>query len=156
MILGTCALATAVAGNPASAQGRNITIKGSDTMVILGQRWAETYMKKTPGANIQVTGGGSGVGIAALINGTTDIAEASRPMKDAEKSQLQQKRGVPTFELPVALDGLAIYVHEKNPLQELSLEQLKKIYTGAVKNWKDVGGNDERIILYGRENSSGT
>jgi phosphate transport system substrate-binding protein len=145
-----------VAGNPASAQGRNITIKGSDTMVILGQRWAETYMKKTPGANIQVTGGGSGVGIAALINGTTDIAEASRPMKDAEKSQLQQKRGVPTFELPVALDGLAIYVHEKNPLQELSLEQLKKIYTGAVKNWKDVGGNDERIILYGRENSSGT
>jgi phosphate transport system substrate-binding protein len=156
MILGTCALAAGAAGNPASAQGRNITIKGSDTMVILGQRWAETYMKKTPGANIQVTGGGSGVGIAALINGTTDIAEASRPMKDAEKSQLQQKRGVPTFELPVALDGLAIYVHEKNPLQELSLEQLKKIYTGAVKNWKDVGGNDERIILYGRENSSGT
>ena len=77
-------------------------------------------------------------------------------MKDAEKTQLQQKRGVPTVELPVALDGLAVYVHEKNPLQELSLEQLKKIYTGVVKNWKDVGGNDERIILYGRENSSGT
>ena len=113
-------------------------------------------MKKNPGANIQVTGGGSGVGIAALINGTTDIAESSRPMKDAEKTQLQQKRGVAVVELPVALDGLAVYVHEKNPLQELTLEQLKKIYTGAVKNWKDVGGNDERIILYGRENSSGT
>ncbi len=141
---------------PAAAQGRNISIKGSDTMVLLGQRWAETYMKKNSGVTIQVTGGGSGVGIAALINGTTDIAEASRPMKDAEKSQLQQKRGMATVELPVALDGLAVYVHEKNPLTELTLEQLKKIYTGAAKNWKDVGGKDERIILYGRENSSGT
>jgi phosphate transport system substrate-binding protein len=151
-----CAFIGTAGSIPISAQGRSITIKGSDTMVILGQRWAETYMKKNPGSNIQVTGGGSGVGIAALINGTTDIAEASRPMKDAEKTQLQQKRGVATFELPVALDGLAIYVHEKNPLQELTLEQLKKIYTGVVKNWKEVGGNDERIILYGRENSSGT
>jgi phosphate transport system substrate-binding protein len=125
-------------------------------MVLLGQRWAETYMKKNPGATIQVTGGGSGVGLAALINGTTDIAESSRPMKDAEKSQLQQKRGVAVVELPVALDGLAVYVHEKNPLTELTIEQLRKIYTGAAKNWKDLGGNDERIILYGRENSSGT
>ncbi len=140
----------------AFSQNRSITVKGSDTLVILGQRWAELYMKKNPGSSIQVTGGGSGVGIAALINGTTDIAEASRPMKDAEKTQLQQKRGLPAFELPVALDGLAVYVHEKNPVQELSLEQLKKIYTGAVKNWKDVGGRDERILLYGRENSSGT
>lgn len=140
----------------AVAQARNITVKGSDTLVILGQRWAETYMKKDPNTKIQVTGGGSGVGIAALINGTTDIAESSRPMKEAEKTQLQQKRGLAVVELPVALDGLAVYVHEKNPVQELSLEQLKKIYTGAVKNWKDVGGRDERILLYGRENSSGT
>jgi phosphate transport system substrate-binding protein len=156
LILSTCVLLAAATVNPVSAQGRNITIKGSDTMVILGQRWAEAYMKKNPGASIQVTGGGSGVGIAALINGTTDIAESSRPMKDAEKTQLQQKRGVPTVELPVALDGLAVYVHETSPIQELSLEQLKRIYTGAAKNWKDVGGRDERIILYGRENSSGT
>jgi len=141
---------------PASGQARNITIKGSDTLVILGQRWAEVYMKKNPGVAIQVTGGGSGVGLSALINGTTDIAESSRPMKDSEKSQLQQRRGVATVELPVALDGLAVYVHERNPIAELTLEQLKKIYTGAAKNWKDVGGNDERIILYGRENSSGT
>lgn len=140
----------------ASAQERSITIKGSDTLVILGQRWAEIYMQKNPGVKIQVTGGGSGVGIAALINGTTDIAEASRPMKDSEKNDVLQKRGRPAFELPVALDGLAVYVHERNPVQELSLEQLKKIYTGAVKNWKEVGGRDERIILYGRENSSGT
>ena len=125
-------------------------------MVILGQRWAEAYMKKNPGATIQVTGGGSGVGIAALINGTTDIAEASRPMKDTEKTQCQQKRGLAAVEIPVALDGLAVYVHERNHLTELTLEQLKKIYTGVARNWKDVGGNDERIILYGRENSSGT
>ena len=156
VIFSLCVLAGTMGSIPALAQARNITIKGSDTMVILGQRWAEAYMKKNPGANIQVTGGGSGVGIAALINGTTDIAEASRPMKEAEKTQLQQKRGVSTIELAVALDGLAVYVHDKNPIQELSLEQLKKIYTGAAKNWKDVGGRDERIILYGRENSSGT
>jgi phosphate transport system substrate-binding protein len=141
---------------PGRAQARNITIKGSDTMVLLGQRWAETYMKKDSGVTIQVTGGGSGVGIAALINGSTDIAESSRPMKDAEKEQVQQKRGLPAVELPVALDGLAVYVSEKNPLTEISVPQLKKIYTGVTKNWKDVGGNDERIILYGRENSSGT
>jgi phosphate transport system substrate-binding protein len=141
---------------PAAAQARNISIKGSDTMVLLGQRWAETYMKKNTGVTIQVTGGGSGVGLAALINGTTDIAEASRPMKDSEKEQLMKNRSLPTVELPVALDGLAVYVHEKNPITELTLEQLKKIYTGVVKNWKEVGGSDERIILYGRENSSGT
>ena len=156
LVFGLCVLIGTGGSIPVSAQARNITIKGSDTMVILGQRWAETYMKINPGTTIQVTGGGSGVGIAALINGTTTIAEASRPMKDSEKTQLQQKRGVPVVELPVALDGLAVYVHEKNPIQELSLEQLKKIYSGAARNWKDVGGKDERILLYGRENSSGT
>ncbi|MBP1608047.1 MAG: phosphate transporter substrate-binding protein, partial [Acidobacteria bacterium] len=140
----------------ANAQGRNITIKGSDTMVLLGQRWAETYMKKNPGVTIQVTGGGSGVGLAALINGSTDIAESSRPIKDSEKEQVKLKRNADAIELPVALDGLAVYLHEQNPIGELTIEQLKKIYTGAVKNWKDLGGKDERIILYGRENSSGT
>jgi phosphate transport system substrate-binding protein len=141
---------------PAYAQGRAISIKGSDTMVILGQRWAEVYMSKHPGTTLQVTGGGSGVGIAALINGGTDIAESSRPMKDQEKVDVLSKRGKPVEEIPVALDGVAIYVNEENPVQELTLEQIKKIYTGAVKNWKDVGGREDRIILYGRENSSGT
>jgi phosphate transport system substrate-binding protein len=155
-MLGVCFLIGTAGSVPVSAQARNISIKGSDTMVLLGQRWAETYMKKNPGATIQVTGGGSGVGLSALINGTTDIAESSRPMKDTEKEQLLKNRSLPTFELPVALDGLAVYVHEKNGLTEISLEQLKKIYTGVVKNWKEVGGADERIILYGRENSSGT
>jgi phosphate transport system substrate-binding protein len=157
MVIASLAAITGIVGlSPAAAQNRSITIKGSDTLVILGQRWAEMYMKKNPGSSIQVTGGGSGVGIAALINGTTDIAESSRPMKASEKDQVQQKRGQAAYELPVALDGLAVYVHEKNPVKELSLEQLKKIYTGVVKNWKEVGGQDARILLYGRENSSGT
>jgi len=148
--------AGALLGKDAFAQGRSISIKGSDTMVILGQRWAEVYMRKNPGAVIQVTGGGSGVGIAALINGTTDIAESSRPMKPSEIAEVKSKRGKEVVEIPVALDGLAVYLHENNPLSELSLDQLKKIYTGAIRNWKEVGGRDERIILYGRENSSGT
>ncbi len=140
----------------AQAQTKNLTIKGSDTMVILGQRWAETYMARNPGVSIQVTGGGSGTGIAALINGTTDIAESSRPMRETEKAQVKNNRGKDVVEIPVALDGLAVYVHEKNTIQELSIPQLKAIYTGAVKNWKEVGGRDERIILYSRENNSGT
>ncbi len=134
----------------------SITIKGSDTMVILGQRWAETYMKATPGITLQVTGGGSGTGIAALINGSTDICESSRPMKDKEKSDLQAKRNASAVETKVALDALAVYVNGKSSVQELSIPQIKKIYTGETKNWKDVGGPNHAIILYGRENNSGT
>lgn len=138
------------------AQGRNVTLKGSDTLVILGQRWAEIFMSKNPGLTIQVTGGGSGTGIAALINGTTDICESSRPMKDAERADAKAKRGKDVLELPVAVDGLAVYVNEANPLTELTLAQVKSIYTGVVKNWKDVGGEDKKILLYSRENNSGT
>jgi len=148
--------ALALGASALIAQQRNITVKGSDTMVILGQRWAEVFMSKNPGLAIQVTGGGSGTGIAALINGTTDIAESSRPMKDVEKAGVKDKRGKDVLELPVAVDGLAVYVNDANPIHELTLAQIKSIYTGAVKNWKDVGGRDERIILYSRENNSGT
>ena len=139
-----------------NGQQRNITLKGSDTIVILGQRWAEVYMGKNPGVTIQVTGGGSGTGIAALINGTTEIAESSRPMKDKEKEEVKAKRGNEVLELPVAVDGLAVYVHESNPVSELTLQQIKAIYTGQIKNWKEVGGRDDRILLYSRENNSGT
>jgi phosphate transport system substrate-binding protein len=125
-------------------------------MVILGQRWAETYMKANPGVTIQVTGGGSGTGIAALINGTTDICESSRPMEDKEKADVQTKRGAPAIETKVALDALAVYVNEKNPIQDISIPALRKIYLGETKSWKDVGGPDHAIILYGRENNSGT
>ncbi len=136
--------------------GQGITVKGSDTLLPLGQRWAEAFMKAHPGAVIQVTGGGSGVGLAALINGTTDICEASRPIKASEIDKLKQRFNTPGVEIPVARDGLAVYLNDENPVHELTIDQLKLIYTGELTNWKDVGGPDARIIVYGRENSSGT
>jgi phosphate transport system substrate-binding protein len=136
--------------------GRSITVKGSDTMVILAQRWAEKYMAANPDAILQVTGGGSGTGIAALINGTTDIATASREMKQDEKLKLRDRYQTMGVEIPVAKDGLAVYLNEKNTVKELSFEQLRDIYTAKITNWKQVGGADARITLYGRENSSGT
>lgn len=132
-----------------------VTIKGSDTLVRLGQRWAEEYMKKNPEAVIQVSGGGSGTGIAALLNGTTDICEASRDMKEKEH-KMAADNGVEPHRVTVALDGIAVFLHTDNPVKTLTLTQLKGIYTGATTNWKEVGGKDARIILYGRENNSGT
>jgi phosphate transport system substrate-binding protein len=138
------------------ADKTSITLKGSDTMVILGQRWAETYMKQNPGVTIQVTGGGSGTGVAALINGTTDICESSRPMSDKEKAETQTKRNAPAVETKVALDALAVYVNDKSSVSEISVPALRQIYMGETKNWKAIGGPDHAIILYGRENNSGT
>jgi phosphate transport system substrate-binding protein len=152
----TLVLAAALFFGFASQPGDVITVKGSDTMVILAQRWAEVYMAKHPGVTVQVTGGGSGVGISALINGTTDICNASRPMKQSEIDKLKARFNVVGVEIKTAKDGLSLYVNESNPVQELSLDQIKKIYTGETQNWKDVGGPDAKIILYGRENSSGT
>lgn len=141
----------------AGNRGANlVTVKGSDTMVILGQRWAEAYMAAHPGSVVQVTGGGSGTGIAALINGTTDICQASRPMKEDERRQIQQRYGGPPHEILVARDGLAVYLNEKNPVAALTLAQLKAIYTGQATRWSQVGGEDAAIVPYGRENSSGT
>nr|WP_224248306.1 phosphate ABC transporter substrate-binding protein [Hyalangium gracile] len=136
--------------------GKAVTVKGSDTMVILVQRWAEEYMKKNPGTTVQVTGGGSGTGIAALVNGTTDIATASRAIKEAESQQVQSRFKAPPRELAVAKDGVTFYVNEANPLTSLTEEQLKGIYLGDITNWKDVGGADTPIVVYSRENSSGT
>ncbi|MGH7436992.1 MAG: phosphate ABC transporter substrate-binding protein [Polyangiaceae bacterium] len=147
---------SAAPGPAASAEKQSITIKGSDTMVILGQRWAEDYMKANPDTTVQVTGGGSGTGIAALINGTTDVCESSRPMNDKEKEDLKIKRSAVAVETKVALDALAVYVNEKNPIKEISIPALRKIYTGETTSWKDVGGPAHAIILYGRENNSGT
>lgn len=137
------------------ASAANITVKGSDTLVRLGQRWAEEYMKIHPDVVIQVSGGGSGTGIAALINGTTDICEASRDMKEKEYADAKAK-GVNPYRVAVALDGIAVFLNEVNPVKELTLEQLKGIYTGEITNWKEVGGESRAIILYGRENNSGT
>jgi phosphate transport system substrate-binding protein len=141
---------------PLAASAAPVSIKGSDTMVILGQRWAEEYMHKNPNNPIQVTGGGSGTGISALINGTTDICQSSRAMKPAEKSKLRDRYNTTGVEIPVARDGLAVYVHSSNTLTEISMQQLKDIFTGKLTNWKDVGGPDSKIIVYSRENSSGT
>jgi phosphate transport system substrate-binding protein len=139
-----------------TAARADITVKGSDTMVVLGQRWAEEYMKAHKGSTIQVTGGGSGTGISALINGTTDVCEASRSMKDTERKQLADRAGGPPEEITVARDGLSVYVNDSNPINELSMEQLKGIFTGKITSWKDLGGPDAKIIPYSRENSSGT
>jgi hypothetical protein len=134
----------------------DITAKGSDTLVILAQKWAEVYMKANPEVKIQVTGGGSGTGFAALQNQTTDLANASRPIKAKEKAAcIKAFKKVPT-EYKVALDGLSVYVHEDNPVTELTLQQLDDVFTGKVTNWKDLGGNNAPITLYSRENSSGT
>ena len=134
----------------------SLTAKGSDTMVILGQRWAENYMTSHPGTTIQVTGGGSGTGISALINGTTDICTSSRPMKDAEKEKLRDRFSTTGVEIPVAKDGLSVYVNAATPLDELTLDQIKQIFQGKVSNWKELGGPDMKITPYSRENSSGT
>jgi phosphate transport system substrate-binding protein len=138
------------------AAATTITVKGSDTMVILAQRWAEVYMSKNKDVSIQVTGGGSGTGISAIINGTTDICNASRPMKASERDKLKQRYSSLGVEIKVAKDGISVYVNEKNSVKELTLDQIKAIYTGNITNWKEIGGNDEKIIVYGRENSSGT
>lgn len=139
-----------------STHAGSITVKGSDTLVILAQKWAEVYMSKNSETKIQVTGGGSGVGFAALQNRTTDLANASRKIKPAEIAACVKAFGKRPTEYKVALDGLSVYVNESNPIKELSMDQLDGIFTGRVKNWKDVGGNDAPIILYSRENSSGT
>jgi phosphate transport system substrate-binding protein len=133
-----------------------ITVKGSDTMVQLAQRWAEQYMKDKPGTQVQVTGGGSGTGISALINGTTDICASSRPMKDSEKQQLQSKYQSAGVEVKVARDGITVFLNNDNPVKELTLAQIKDIYQGKITNWNQVGGPNAPIVLYGRENSSGT
>ena len=132
-----------------------ITVKGSDTMVNLSQKWAEVYMQLNPNVSIQVTGGGSGTGVAALLNGTTHIANSSRELKDIEYEKAKSL-GITPKVYDVALDGLALIVHTDNKINELTLEQIKDIFTGKITNWKQVGGDDIPITLYGRENSSGT
>lgn len=132
-----------------------IQIKGSDTMVNVAQGLAEEFMKHYPYIYVAVTGGGSGTGIASLINGTCDIATASRKMKDKEL-RLAEKNEVEPREYIVGYDGLAVVVHPSNPVEKLTIKQLSDIYTGTIKNWKDVGGRDEKIVLLSREVNSGT
>jgi len=150
-------LAAGCAAPPNAPGGQQtITVKGSDTMVPLGQRWAEVYMKEHPGVAIQVTGGGSGTGIAALINGTTQICESSRPITNDEKAKIKAQRNAEAVEVPVAIDALSVYLNKGNKVTHLDMDQTRRIFQGQITNWKEVGGADANIVLYGRENSSGT
>jgi phosphate transport system substrate-binding protein len=132
-----------------------ITIKGSDTLLQLSQLWAQNYSQKT-GVKIQVNGGGTGTGFAALVNDSCDIANASRPIKSSERSEIVRKFKTRDREYKCAHDGIAIYVHESNKVPALTLKQLDDIFTGKVADWKEVGGTPGPIVMYGRENSSGT
>lgn len=132
-----------------------ITVKGSDTMVNLSQKWAEEYMKLHPEVTIQVTGGGSGTGIASLLNKTTELANASRELKPSEIEDAKAK-GITPVTYNVALDGISIIVNPQNKINALTLKQLSDIFAGNITNWKQLGGADMPITLYGRENSSGT
>ncbi len=143
------------AGQQGGAPEKQLKVTGSDTMVILGQAWAEKYMSLYPQKKVSITGGGSGVGIAAIIDGTTDIAQASRDMKESEIEKAKAKGANPVKTI-VAYDGIAIIVHPDNPVSELTSEQVGKIFKGEITNWKDVGGPDEKIGIYSRESSSGT
>jgi phosphate transport system substrate-binding protein len=154
VVLGISFFGLFFAGVPAYTQDM-IQVKGSDSEVNLVQKLAEEFMKKNPGVNIAVTGGGSGTGIAALLNKTTHIANSSRDMEPKEV-EAAKKAGVEPFRVVFATDGISVITHPDNPVSKLNLEQLGKIFKGDTKNWKDVGGPDMAISLYGRQSNSGT
>lgn len=133
----------------------SLVIKGSDTEVQLVSNLAEAFLQKNPHYEISVTGGGSGTGIAALLNGEIEVANSSRSLKDDERATAQ-KNGLDVQEYILARDGLSVIVHPSNTLKKLTVEQLGKIYRSEIKNWKAVGGKDAAIVLYGRQSTSGT
>lgn len=144
--------------NAPAAEAQTITIienKGSDTLVNLALAWAEAYMAQHPYVRISVTGGGSGTGIAAMINGTVDIANASRAMSP-EEIEKARANGIEPVEFVVARDAIAVVVHPSNPVVRLTLQQISLIYTGQITNWREVGGEDRPIVLLSRESNSGT
>lgn len=155
-LIGFLCLGLLTTGGLLFAQRQKIMqIKGSDTLVNLVQILAEEYMAKNPRTPIAVLGGGSGTGVAALINNTCDIANHSRPMKDKEYKQAKD-RGVITRTFIIAIDGLSVIVNPANPLGELGMDQIGAIFRGEIKNWSEVGGTDQAVSLYGRQSNSGT
>lgn len=130
-------------------------IKGSETVLPVSEKAAQVFMKTNPSGNVSVTGGGSGVGVSALLTGTTDISQMSRRIKFSERLKLRES-GRAVTEVVVAYDALAIIIHPGNKISRLTREQLEGIFTGKVKNWKEVGGDDLKIVPYSRETSSGT
>ena len=152
-IITSCGSTSSRAVSESSAQ--YIENKGSDTIVNLALAWAETYQGDRPTVRISVTGGGSGTGIAALINNTVDIANASRRIKQEEIDEAR-KNGIEPVEFIIARDAIAVIVNPKNPVNELTLKQISDIYSGKVTNWQDVGGEDRPIVKLSRETNSGT
>lgn len=148
-------LTTMISCSKNEVDKHSIQIKGSDTEVNLVQRLSEVYMEKLPGVSIAVTGGGSGTGIAALINKQTDIVNSSRPMKSVEIEQARAK-GVEPVPIIFALDGLAVITHESLSVNSLNINEVADIFKGNTKNWKSVGGPDLEISMYGRQSNSGT
>jgi phosphate transport system substrate-binding protein len=163
--LGTAAAFALVGCGKKSGEGANATTTvqniGSDTMVNLAQAWAEEYSIVDPAVSVEVSGGGSGIGVAALINGTCDIANSSRALEAEEVQKAKAKHGHEPKEYLVGYDALAIYVHKDNPINEISVEELSEIYKegGKIDKWSQVGvtmpGGDE-IIRVSRQNNSGT
>lgn len=145
----------AALGGTTIAQSGAVTIKGSDTLLVLNQRWAEAYGQKNPRATVNVSGGGSSIGITAFVNGTADIAASSRPMRQSE-IQRARSRGSVANEIPVALDGLAIIVNAGNKVASLTMDQLRQIYVGQINNWSQVGGENMPITVFSRDSNSGT
>ena len=146
---------TSAEATTGGARSLVIQDKGSDTLVNLALAWAEEYMRAHPEVSISVTGGGTGTGIAAMLNGTADIANASRSMKPEELDSAA-KIGMQPVEHTVALDAIAVVVNPANPVSALTLQQISDIYTGKITNWKEVGGDDRPIVLLSRESNSGT
>ncbi len=140
---------------PALGAGNELTIKGSTTVLPIAQTTAEVFMDRNPSVNISVQGGGSGVGIASLLDGTTDIADSSRTIKEGEIARANEL-GIHPHETVIAMDGIAVIVHPSNRVNHLTREQIKAIYTGTVSNWSEVGGDNKKIVVVSRDTSSGT
>ncbi len=142
-------------GSPILATETIVVVKGSTTVLPIAQSCAEVFMEENPAISISVQGGGSGVGIASLIDGTCNIANASRPIKEKEIATAQEK-GVNPVETVIARDAIVLVVHPSNALAGLTLAEIKAIYTGKVSNWSEVGGADQEIIVVSRDSASGT
>jgi phosphate transport system substrate-binding protein len=155
LVLTACGSSSTEESAQSGSSAYYIENKGSDTLVNLALAWAERYQEKYPDIQISVTGGGSGTGFTALINGTIDIANASRQIKDLE-IDLAESAGFTPNEITVANDAIGVIVNPENPVSELTLEQVSKIYKGEYNNWSEVGGEDRPIVRLSRETNSGT
>jgi phosphate transport system substrate-binding protein len=154
-VLSGCGGEKSGSGDTQGGFAKTIENKGSDTLVNLALAWAEAYMQEHPVVRISVTGGGSGTGIAAMINGTVSIANASREMKP-EEINAAKANGIGPVEFVVARDAIAVVISPSNPVQRLTMQQISDIYIGAIRNWMEVGGEDRPIVLLSRESNSGT